>query len=464
MNYRLIFNFIGNLLRVEAFLLLFPLIVSIIYHENLYFAYSIPIFILILLSYVLKTKKSSKKQLYVREGFVITGLSWILLSFFGSLPFIISGEIPNFFDAFFETVSGFTTTGSSILKDIEAMSHSLLFWRSFTHWVGGMGVLVFVLAILPNTDASSMYILKAESPGPQVGKLVSKVRITARILYSIYIAMTVILIILLAFKMPLFDSFCNGLGTAGTGGFAIKNNSIAYYNSLYVDIVITIFMVLFGINFNIFYLLLIGHIKDAFKSEELRLYLFIIVGAIILIAINLYYSGTFKTLSEAFRYSSFQTGSIISTTGYTTTDFNLWPSFSRWILVLLMFVGGMAGSTAGGIKYSINPRRVSSLTFEGKPLEPEVGKGVSAFFIAYIFLLLIGVLLISIDGKDLITNFTATLACISNVGPGLAIVGPTGNFSSFSSFSKLVLSIIMLSGRLEIFPILILFSPRTWKR
>ncbi|MGI6768440.1 MAG: TrkH family potassium uptake protein [Bacilli bacterium] len=480
MNYRMILNLIGNILRFLALLLLLPLIISFANKENIYLAYLIPIILLTILSFLLKIKKPQNKQIYIREGFIITALSWLLLSLFGSLPFIISKEIPYFFDAFFETVSGFTTTGSSILNNVEEMSTSLVFWRSLTQWIGGMGILVFALAILPSTDARSMYIIKAESPGPQVGKLVSRVRFTARILYGIYIGLTLILFILLSFKMPVFDSLCHALSTASTGGFGIKNTSIAFYDSFYIEIVISIFMILFGINFNIFYLILIGHLKEALKSEELRVYFSIVIIATILIAFNLINSGTYNSVGTAFRYSFFQTSSIITTTGFSTADFNLWPSFSKWILVLLMFSGGMAGSTAGGIKisriviqtkiilkeikYSINPRRVTTLTFENKPLEPGVIKGASSFILVYMLLLFGGVLLISLDGKDLLTNFTASLSCLSNIGPGLEIIGPLGNYSSFSNFSKLILSILMLAGRLEIFPILILFSPNTWKR
>lgn len=480
MNYRMISNFIGNILRFLALLLLLPLIISFANKENIYLAYLIPIILLTILSFLLKAKKPLNKLIYIREGFIITALSWLLLSLFGSLPFIISKEIPYFFDAFFETVSGFTTTGSSILNNVEEMSTSLVFWRSFTQWIGGMGVLVFALAILPSTDARSMYIIKAESPGPQVGKLVSRVRFTARILYGIYIGLTLILFILLSFKMPIFDSLCHALSTASTGGFGIKNTSIAFYDSFYIEIVISIFMIIFGINFNIFYLILIGHLKEALKSEELRVYFSIVLIATLMIIINLLSSGTYKSAGQAFRYSFFQTSSIITTTGFSSADFNLWPSFSKWILVLLMFSGGMAGSTAGGIKisriiiqakiilkeikYSINPRRVTTLSFEKKPLEAGVVKGVSSFILVYMLMLLGGVLLISLDGKDLLTNFTSALSSLSNIGPGLEIVGPLGNYSSFSHFSKFILSILMLAGRLEIFPILILFSPNTWKR
>ncbi|NLD25736.1 MAG: TrkH family potassium uptake protein [Acholeplasmataceae bacterium] len=480
MNYRMVFRVIGNLLRVEAGLLLLPLIVSFIYKENLYYTYLIAIGILLVLSFILTAPKLKSRKIYARDGIVIVGLSWILMSFFGSLPFLISGEISNFFDAFFESSSGFTTTGASVLENVEGMSHSLLFWRSLTNWMGGMGVLVFVLAIMPNTDARSMYIMQAESPGPQVGKLVSKVRLTARILYGIYIALTVILIAFLTIKMPLFDSICHGLSTAGTGGFTIKNTSIGYYNSVYIDVVITVFMILFGVNFNLFYLILVGNIKSALKSEEFKTYFAIIAGAIILITINLVTSGIYQTVGQALRYSSFQVGTIISTTGFSTTDYNLWPAFSKWILILLMFVGGSAGSTAGGIKvsrivimfkmvvkeikYNINPNRVTSIYFEGKPIEHSVGKGVYSFFLAYVLMLLLVTLIISIDGMDMLTNFTATLSCMSNVGPGFELVGPMGNYSGFSSFSKLILSFVMISGRLEIFPILILFAPNIWKR
>lgn len=480
MNYKIVFKVIGSILRVEAGLLLIPFLVSLIYQENLYLAYILPIVLLIILSFLFKMKKTESTKIYAKEGFVIVGLSWILISLFGSLPFIISGEIPGFFDAFFETVSGFTTTGASILNDVESLSRSLLFWRSFSHWIGGMGILVFVLAILPNTDARSIYIMQAESPGPQSGKLVSKIRITARILYLIYIILTLILIILLSFKIPFFDSACNGLATAGTGGFAIKNTSIGYYNSVYVDVVLTVFMVLFAINFNLFYFLLIGNIKSVLKSEELRTFLSIIIVAITLITVNLLTANVFQTFGEALRHSSFQVGSIISTTGFSTTDFNLWPSFSKWILILLMFIGASAGSTGGGIKvsrivimfkmiikeikYNINPNRIIIINFEGKPVEPRVSKGVYSFFLAYIVILILGTLIISIDGFTLETNFTATLSCLSNIGPGFGSVGPFSSFSIYSNFSKAFLSLVMLAGRLEIFPILILFSPITWKK
>jgi trk system potassium uptake protein TrkH len=480
MNYRMIIRFIGNILLFEALLLCFPFFVSLAYKEGLYFSYLLPIGLLVGLGLLSKLFKPLHKEIYIREGFIITALSWLLLSLFGSLPFFISGEISNLFDAVFETVSGFTTTGSTILDNVEGLSRSLLLWRSLTQWIGGMGILVFALAILPETDARSMYIIKAESPGPQVGKLVSRVRLTARILYGIYIALTVILFLLLLVKMPAFDSVCHALSTAGTGGFGIKNNSVAYYNSFYIEIVITIFMLLFGVNFTIYYLLLIGHWKDVLKSEELRAYLTLFLGSTLLITINLLSSGTSDSMGEALRHSAFQTSSLMTTTGYNTVDFNLWPSFSKWILIILMICGGMAGSTAGGIKisriliqaktvfkeikYSVNPRRVSTLTFERKPLEPGVAKEVSAFVLAYVSLLLVGCLLISLDGKDLLSNFTACIASLSNVGPGLGSVGPLGNFASYSWFSKIVLSFLMVSGRLEIFPILILFAPKTWKK
>lgn len=480
MNYRMIFRFIGNILLFEALLLCFPFAVALINGENGYLSYILPIFMLAALGLLSKLIKPLHKQIYIREGFIITALSWLLLSFFGSLPFLLSKAIPNFADAFFEAVSGYSTTGSTVLTDVENMSRGLLLWRSITQWIGGMGVLVFALAVLPGTDARSMYIFKAESPGPQVGKLVSRMRLTARILYGIYFALTAILFILLSFRMPLFDSLCHALSTAGTGGFGIKNLSVAYYGSPYLETIITIFMFLFGINFSIFYLLLIGRLKEALKSEELRVYFAIFLTATALIAINLLASGTYKNAGEAIRLSAFQTSSILTTTGYSTADFNLWPSFSKWLLVLCMFCGGMAGSTAGGIKisriiiqskmifkeikYSINPRQVATLNFERKPLEAGVIKAVPAFILAYFLLLLSGTLLISLDERDLLTNFTASLACLSNVGPGLSLVGPMGNYAFFSPFSKIILSFLMLSGRLEIFPMLILFSPKTWKK
>lgn len=439
-------------------------------------AFLIPIIILLILAIVLLSIKVKRTTLYAKEGFLTVGLSWIILSLFGAIPFIVSNTLPNFFDAFFETVSGFTTTGSSVISNVEKVNKSILLWRSISIWLGGMGVLAFIIAVLPHTDARSIYMIKAESPGPKVGKLVSKVKFSTRILYLIYILLTLVFIIFLAFKIPIFDSVCYALSGAGTGGFAIHNLSIAHYNSLYVEIVTTVFLFLFGINFSIFYFILIGNYKEVLKNEELKNYILVLFTAIILIAFNTIniYGNFFSSL----RYSAFQATSIMTTTGFSTFDFNNWPAFSKWILIILMFTGASAGSTSGGIKmsriiiyfktvikeikYSIHPKQISIITFEGKPLDEATQKSVSSFLAAYLIVLLFGVLLISIDGKDLITNFTAILASLSNVGPGLEIVGPLGNYASFSNFSKFILSIIMLIGRLELFPIFIIFSPRLW--
>ena len=479
MNFKMIFYTIGNMLKVEALLLILPLIVSLVYQENTYLSFLIPIAILTLVGFAISFKKPKNRTMYAREGLVIVGLSWIFISLFGALPFVISKEIPNFIDAFFETVSGFTTTGASILKDVEVLSKGMLFWRSFTHWVGGMGILVFIMAILPSSDGDTIHILRAESPGPQVGKLVSKIKVNARILYLIYFAMTILEIVLLLFgKMPLFDSIVHSFGTAGTGGFGIKNSSVGGYNN-YCQIVIGIFMILFGINFNIFYFLLIGNFRQALKSEELRWYLSIIFIAIALITLNIMISDTSKVFSTTLKDSFFQVASIITTTGFSTTDFNAWPELSRSILVVLMFFGACAGSTGGGIKISriailvkasgrevrklVHPHSVQNVRFEGASVKEDTVKGVFAYLSIFIIIFVLAVLLVSLDGKDFVTNFTSVAACINNIGPGLGLVGPMGNYSSFSAFSKIVLLISMLVGRLEIFPILMLFIPNMWR-
>lgn len=479
MNYKMILYTLGQLFKVEAALLVAPLVVSFLYQEGTYLSFLIPILALVLLGFALTIKKPNNRTMYAREGFVIVGLSWILMSLFGALPFVISKEIPNFVNAFFETVSGFTTTGASILTDVEALTNGMLFWRSFTHWVGGMGVLVFIMAIIPSSDGDSIHILRAESPGPQVGKLVSKIRVTARILYLIYMVMTIIeIIFLVCGKMPVFDSIVNSFATAGTGGFATKNASIGYYNN-YCQIVIGIFMILFGVNFNIFYLLMIGNFKQAIKSEELRWYLGIIFASIIAITLNIMLTDTTKVLSTTLKDSFFQVASIITTTGFSTDDFNMWPELSRSILVILMFIGACAGSTGGGLKVSriaillksckreisklIHPHSVENVRFEGSVVSEDTVRGVFAYFSIFILLFVSCVLIISLDGKDFVSNFTAVTACINNIGPGLGIVGATGNYSTYSALSKIVLSISMLIGRLEIFPIILLVLPRMWK-
>ncbi len=477
MNYRLILQTIGKILLIEALLLIFPLIVNFIYQEENLFAFALTISILMVVGTLLIMVKPKSKTMFVREGFVIVGLAWIVLSLFGALPFTLSGEIPHYIDALFETISGFTTTGASILTDVESMSKSMLFWRSFTHWIGGMGVLVFVLAILPNSEGQNIYLLKAESTGPQVGKLVSKVRFTARILYVIYFGLTLLETILLLFgNNDLFESIVTAFGTAGTGGFGIYGDSIGGF-SIYSQIVVAVFMMIFGINFNLYYLVIIGKIKQAIKSEELRWYLAVIVVSTVLITTNLVVNLN-QSFGIALKDAYFQVSSIITTTGYATVDFNLWPTFSKVILIMIMFVGGCAGSTGGGIKVSrivilfktlkreiqklLHPNSVAPIKMEGEVVDSGVVKGVSVYFAFIIILLFAGTLLVSFDGLDFTSTFTGVIACVNNIGPGLNLVGPMGNFDCFSYFSKGVLSILMLIGRLEVYPILILFLPKTW--
>lgn len=479
MNYRMVAYIIGQILKIEAALLVLPLLVSLIYKENRVGAFLLPILLLLVIGTTATWQKPANKKIYAKEGFVIVSGAWIFMSLFGCLPFFIDGCIPSFADCFFETVSGFTTTGASILTNVEALPLSMLFWRSFTHWIGGMGVLVFVLAILPQTDTQSMYLMKAEVPGPTVGKLVSKIKLTARILYGIYIVLTLIEIVLLKLGgMAFFDCVVNSFGTAGTGGFSIKNSGIAFYQSSYIEYVIGIFMIIFGINFNLFYLIIIGKIRQAVKSEELRGYLLIVLVAVALITLNIYPSS--QSLEQAFRHAFFQVSSIITTTGYSTADFVHWPLFSQGILLLLMFFGGCAGSTSGGIKISrivilfktviyeikrmISPKAVVSLKLEGKTPASDTLRGVYCYFIAYMLTMGASVLLITLENMDFTTVSTAVISCINNVGPGLGAVGPMGNFSAFSDFSKYLLSFDMLAGRLEIFPMLIIFSPAVWKR
>ena len=477
MNYRLILQTIGKILLIEALLMVFPLVVNFIYQEENLFAFALTISISMVVGTLLMMVKPKNKSMFIREGFVIVGLAWIVMSLFGALPFTLSGEIPHYIDALFETISGFTTTGASILNDVEAMSKSMLFWRSFTHWIGGMGVLVFVLAILPNSEGQNIYLLKAESTGPQVGKLVSKVRFTARILYIIYFGITLLEVVLLLLgKNSLFDSIVMSFGTAGTGGFGIYADSVGGFN-IYSQVVIAVFMMIFGINFNLYYLAIVGKVKQAIKSEELRWYLGIILMSTIMITINLMVNLN-QTFGIALKDAYFQVSSILTTTGFATVDFNLWPTFSKIILITIMFIGGCAGSTGGGVKVSrivilfkslkreiqklLHPNSVSPVKMEGELVESNVVKGVTVYFAFIIVLLFLGTLLVSFDGLDFTSTFTGVIACINNIGPGLNLVGPMGNFDCFSYFSKIVLSILMLVGRLEVYPILILFLPKTW--
>ncbi len=479
MNYRMVFYNIGRILLIEAILLVFPAIGAIVYGEATLTAFALTIAALTTTGLLAVRKKPKKTTIYAKDGYVIVALTWILMSLFGALPFFLSGYIPSFVDAFFETVSGFTTTGATILREIESLPKSLLFWRSFTHWIGGMGILVFVIAILPKTESSSMHVMRAEVPGPTVGKLVSKLRASARILYGIYCVLTLVEIVLLfAGGMPLFDSVVNSFATAGTGGFAILNNSIEGYNSIYSEMVIAVFMLIFGVNFNLYYMMLIKQGKQAIKSEELRWYVGVVAASVIIIAFSLI--STKHEIGDSFRYSFFQVASIITTTGFSTTNFDTWPVVSKFILVFLMFVGACAGSTGGGIKVSrliiliksglrdikkaINPRSVETVKVDRQTVDEPIVRSVSVFFATYMLVAAVSMFIIAVDGRDLVTTSTSVIACLGNIGPGLGAVGPYGNYADFSILSKLVLSFDMLAGRLELIPMLMLFSPYAWSR
>lgn len=422
------------------------------------------------------------RAFYAKEGLICVGLSWLVMSIFGCLPFVLSGSIPNFIDAFFEIVSGFTTTGASILKDVEALPRGILYWRSFSHWVGGMGVLVFLLAVAPAAGKGdggfAMHLMRAESPGPSVGKLVPRVRHTAMILYTIYIGLTLInIIFLLAGRMPLFDAICTAFGTAGTGGFGIKNDSIAGY-SPYIQNVCTVFMLIFGVNFTCYYLVLMRRFKEVLFDEELRLYLGIVAVSIIAIAVNV--RGMYDSLGDTLRHSAFQVSSIITTTGFATDNFDLWPAFSKGVLLCLMTVGACAGSTGGGFKVArlllmvknlgrkirrvYSPQRVQTVRMNSKTVDEKTLDNINTYLAAYVVIVIVSFLIVSADGFSTTTNFSAVLSCFNNIGPGLDLVGPSSNFSSYSQISKIVLSFDMLAGRLEIFPVLALFSKSTWKR
>ena len=480
MNKRMIGFVIGRLLLLEAMLMVLPLGVSFIYGESLKYkgAYFGVIMLLIAMGLALSFKSPENMSIQGREGFVIVALSWILMSAFGALPFVITKEIPSFIDAFFETVSGFTTTGSSIITDLSLISRSNLFWRSFTHLVGGMGVLVLVLAIFPKHSPGSVHVMKAEVPGPTFGKLVSKLSTTARVLYKIYLVMTLVMIILLMLGgLDWFESSLLAFGTAGTGGFGARNGSILPYNSAYVDIVLAVGMLVFGVNFNIYYFILIGKVKEALSNEELKYYLIIVGAAVALIFINI--STTYKSMGHALRDIFFTVSSIITTTGFSTADFGKWPVFSQTVLLLLMFFGACAGSTAGGLKISrvimmakmfvaeikqmISPNRVVSIKYEHKPLDSKVKKGVANYFIVYIGIFTVLLLVVSMTTDDFLTAFSAVAATFNNIGPGLGKVGPAFSFADMTDVSKIFLSFGMLAGRLELFPMLILFAPETWK-
>lgn len=479
MNYRMIAYCIGRILVAVAATMLAPIAVSLFYHEGNIAAYLIPMAIAVAIGIVVSAKAPENKSLYTREGMAVVALGWIVISLVGGLPFYISGEIPSFIDCFFETVSGFTTTGSTILTDVETMSRSLLFWRSFTHWLGGMGVLAFSMAIFSSKDTRATYMIRAEMPGPTVGKLTSKWQFSVRILYGIYIGLTAAEILLLLLgKMPLFDSVVHAFGTAGTGGFGIKNSSVGYYNSAYIDYVIGIFMLLFGINFNVYYLILIRKFAKIGENDELKWYLGLMLGSAVIIALNI--MPMYNSFGESFRYSFFQVSSIMTTTGYATADFVSWPMFSQLILVMLMIIGACAGSTGGGLKVirfmilsksalhsvkrSISPRSVLSVKSDGQRVVNEVLNGIIVYFVVYMIIMGISILLVSLDNMDFAATVTSVIATLNNIGPGLGQIGPSGNFADFSALSKIVLSVDMLVGRLELYPILAIFLPYMWKK
>ena len=468
------------MLKLEAALLLLPCVTALIYQENEGWAYLGVAVGAYLIGKLLSFRKPDNKMLFAKEGFALVAFCWIVLSLVGALPLRICGDIPHYIDALFETISGFTTTGASALTEVESLSHASLLWRSFTHWVGGMGVIVLLMAILPMSGSYNLHLMRAESPGPQVGKLVPKIRDTAKILYIIYSGLTVLMIILLLIVgMPFFDAICDAFGAAGTGGFAIKNAGFAGY-SVPIQVITTVFMILFGVNFNAYYFLLAkrSNWKDAFKMEEVRVYFAVILIAIVSITVNIY--NLCDGLGDALNKAGFQVGSIITTTGYATADFNLWPAFSKTVLVCLMFMGACAGSTGGGIKVSrimlmfksacqevlrfVHPRAVYTVKMDGKVVDKNSLHSVNLYLLTYVGVFVLSLILITVDNFDTTTNFTAVAATLNNIGPGLNIVGPMGNYSSFSYFSKIVLMLDMLIGRLELYPMLILLVPSTWGR
>ena len=479
MNYAMVLYILGYICNVEALLMLLPLGVGLLYGESVGDTFGLTIVLLFAVGAVLTRKRPKKQTFYAKEGFVTVSLCWIVMSLFGALPLSLSGEVGSYVDCFFEIVSGFTTTGASVVANVEILSQNILFWRSFTHWIGGMGVLVFVLMVLPMAGQSSIHLMRAESPGPIVGKFVPKLRSTAILLYGIYMLLTVILIILLMLGgMSLFDSLIFSFGTAGTGGFANYAASVGYFGSAYIDWVITIFMILFGVNFNVYYMLFFGHFLQGLKNEEMRWYLGIIAVSTAIVTLNI--SHLYDSPLTALRYAAFQVSTIITTTGYATTDFALWPVLSHGVLLLLMIAGACAGSTGGGIKTSriiisvksawqelrhlIHPRTVTRVRLDGRPVEEETRSTVGSFLTLYALIVAFSVLLLSVEGYDFNTTLSAVLACFNNVGPGIGLVGPMGNYGFFTPFSKLLLSFDMLLGRLEIFPMLVLFSPSVWRK
>lgn len=478
MNYGLVAGIIGRIMLITGGLFLLPIAVSFIYSDGCVIAFLLPMMIMLFLGFLLTLTPKKQKSLYIGEGFLIVTLTWIIISITSAAAFTLSGAIPSFLDAVFEAVSGFTTTGATILSEIESLPRSVLFWRSFTHWIGGMGVLVFILAINSDGDTKAMYIMRAESPGPKASKIVSKTRNTARILYLIYVFLTLLEVVFLLFGgMPVFDAVVTSFSTAGTGGFGIRNANIAAYDSAYIDYVIGVFMLLFGVNFSVYFLVLTGKLKDALKNEEVRCYLAVIVVSTVMVAaIILGYVGNF---ADAVRQAFFTVSSTITTTGFVVTDYNLWPTAAKIIILILMFIGGCSGSTAGGIKVirilimgklashelklSGSPRRVRTVSIDGKAVSAEIVRGVSAYFIVFIIAFAVSVILVSFDNLSITEAISGVVTCINNVGPGYESIGAVGNFGALSAFSKIVLTVDMLLGRLELFPILALFSPSLWK-
>ena len=478
MNRKMIFRVLGMIMFCLCGLLAVPTVVALIYGESIRH-FLITIAVSAFVGFIFTRFKPENDVIYAKEGFVIVGLGWILLSLFGAIPFVLSGDIPSYVDALFETASGLTTTGASILVDVEGLSRGCMFWRLFTHWIGGMGVLVFIMAVMPMSGNYSMHIMRAEVPGPTVGKLVPRVRETAKILYVIYIVMTFIeVIFLLLGGMSFYDAVLHAMATAGTGGFSTRAASIGTWDSAYIETVIAVFMVLFGVNFNLYYLILIGRIKDALKSEELHWYLLIVVTATAAITVGI--ANTYGGILQGLRYAFFNVSTLISSTGFGNTDFTKWPEYCKWILVMIMFCGASAGSTGGGMKVSrimmlvksavvdvkhiTRPRSVYRVQIDGKSVDRDVLSATLSFSLMYFGLLLLFTFIVSFDGHDIATNFTAILSCLSNMGPGMGLVGPAGSYAIFSNLSKITMTLAMLLGRLEIFPLLVLFAPSTWKK
>ena len=480
MKYRTLIHTMGNIATVEGLVLIIPLLFAFIYKEMASaIAFGVTIAIALLVGFLFTRVKKEKRPIVSKDGLIIVTMSWLLMSILGAVPFVISGNIPNYLDAFFETLSGFTTTGSTILKDVEVLDKSILFWRSFTHWLGGMGILVFMMAFLPMKDESTIHLLRAESPGPTVSKIVPRMKDTAILLYLVYCILTVAeLIMLLAGGMPFFDSIVHALGTAGTGGYSIKNASIGYYNSDYITWVITTFMFLFALNFNVYFLIYMKRAKEIFKISEIRYFLIIFFGAIVAITLNI--RTMYDSFFDALRDAAFSVATVASTTGYAVTDFNLWPGFSKMILFAMMFMGGCAGSTAGGMKVSriallatsakaelrrlANPRSVRVVKVDNKIVNKSAIQDCFAYLVFYVLLMIVSMIVVSLDNFDFETTTTAVITAINNVGPGLGGVGPAGNFADFSWLSKIVLCIDMLAGRLEIMPVVMFLLPGTWKK